>query len=104
MNHKSLRLRLNFQIALFVLSFLGFGILAFNTFSALRVNGPIYKDIVRGKDLIADILPPLAYILESYLVALQLAGENTPAKIKDLKDTLAKLKAEYNQRHDFWKT
>ena len=104
MNHKSLRLRLNFQIALFVLSFLGFGILAFNTLSALRVNGPIYKDIVRGKDLIADILPPPAYILESYLVALQLAGENSPAKINDLKETLAKLKAEYNQRHDFWKT
>jgi methyl-accepting chemotaxis protein len=68
------------------------------------VNGPIYKDIVRGKDLIADILPPPAYILESYLVALQLAGENSPEKIKDLKETLARLKSEYLQRHDFWNT
>jgi len=104
MNQKSLRLRLYFQIGLFILSFAIFGILAFNTLSVLRVNGPMYKDIVRGKDLIADILPPPAYILESYLVALQLAGENSPEKIKDLKATLARLKAEYMQRHDFWKT
>jgi methyl-accepting chemotaxis protein len=104
MNHQSLRIRLNVQIALFVLSFIGFGFLAFNTLSVLRVNGPIYKDIVRGKDVIADILPPPAYIIESYLVALQLAGETSPAKIKDLKDTLDRLKAEYVQRHDFWNT
>lgn len=104
MNHQSLRIRLNVQIALFVLSFIGFGFLAFNTLSVLRVNGPIYKDIVQGKDVIADILPPPAYIIESYLVALQLAGETSPAKIKDLKDTLDRLKAEYVQRHDFWNT
>ena len=104
MKQKSLRLRLYFQIGLFILSFALFGILAFDTLSVLRVNGPIYKDIVRGKDLIADILPPPAYILESYLVALQLAGENSPEKIKDLKGTLTRLKTEYLQRHDFWKT
>ena len=104
MNHQSLRIRLNVQIALFVLSFIGFGFLAFNTLSVLRINGPIYKDIVQGKDVIADILPPPAYIIESYLVALQLAGETSPEKIKALKDTLDRLKAEYVQRHDFWNT
>jgi methyl-accepting chemotaxis protein len=104
MNQKSLRLRLYFQIGLFILSFTAFGILAFNTLSVLSVNGPMYKDIVRGKDLVADILPPPAYILESYLVALQLAGENSPDKIKSLKETMARLETEYLQRHDFWKT
>jgi methyl-accepting chemotaxis protein len=104
MNQNSLRLRLYFQIGLFILSFAMFGILAFNTLSVLRVNGPIYKDIVRGKDLIADILPPPAYILESYLVSLQLAGESSPQKIKEQKETLVRLKTEYLQRHDFWKT
>jgi len=68
MNHQSLRIRLNVQIALFVLSFIGFGFLAFNTLSVLRINGPIYKDIVQGKDVIADILPTPAYIIESYLL------------------------------------
>ncbi|MDM7981876.1 MAG: hypothetical protein QUV71_16195 [Rhizobium sp.] len=28
------------------------------TLQTLKVNGPIYKEIVDGKDLIADILPP----------------------------------------------
>ena len=40
----------------------------------VRVNGPLYHDIVTDKDLIADILPPPQYIIESYLVALQIAN------------------------------
>lgn len=31
----------------------------------IKVNGPVYRDIIRGKDLIADILPPPEYIIES---------------------------------------
>lgn len=30
----------------------------------IKVNGPVYVDIIRGKDLIADILPPPEYIIE----------------------------------------
>jgi methyl-accepting chemotaxis protein len=33
------------------------------------VNGPVYQEIVYGKDLIADILPPPLYIVESYMLA-----------------------------------
>ena len=33
----------------------------------LKVNGPIYRQIVLGKDLIADILPPPEYVIEAYL-------------------------------------
>ncbi len=35
--------------------------------SQLKVNGPIYRQIVLGKDLIADILPPPEYVIEAYL-------------------------------------
>jgi hypothetical protein len=48
-------------------------------FSISKVNGPIYRQIIQGKDLIADILPPPEYIIESYLVALQ-AQDQTPGK------------------------
>ncbi|MPZ39062.1 MAG: hypothetical protein GEU95_13550 [Rhizobiales bacterium] len=33
------------------------------------VGGPTYTKIIQGKDLVADILPPPAYIIESYLEA-----------------------------------
>ena len=35
----------------------------------LKVGGPLYTDIKLGNDLIADILPPPAYVIESYLEA-----------------------------------
>lgn len=38
----------------------------------MDVSGVYYQKIVHMKDVIADILPPPAYIIESYLVALQM--------------------------------
>ncbi len=68
----------------------------------IKVNGPIYQDIVRGKDLIADILPPPEYIIESYLVVLQANVERDAAKIASLQERLKKLHGEYDDRHAFW--
>ncbi len=45
---------------------------SFRALSKINVNGPRYQRIVQGKDLVAVILPPSGYIIESYLVALQL--------------------------------
>ena len=33
----------------------------------LSVGGPVYEQIVLGKDLVADILPPPEYVIEAYL-------------------------------------
>ena len=44
----------------------------------IKVSGPVYHDIVRDKDLIADILPPPEYIIESYLTAHELARSHEP--------------------------
>ncbi|GEM_PF-5573371 len=35
----------------------------------------MYNEIVLGKDIVADILPPPEYIVETYLTALQLLKE-----------------------------
>ena len=37
--------------------------------------GPITTALFRPKNLIADILPPPNYIIESYMLALQMANE-----------------------------
>jgi len=51
-------------------SFIIFFGAAILTLNKLKVNRPVYQNIIQGKDLIADILPPPEYIIESYLVAL----------------------------------
>ncbi|MCY0146750.1 hypothetical protein OEG84_03210 [Hoeflea sp. G2-23] len=35
----------------------------------LKVTGPVYTEIVDNKDLLADILPPPLYVVESYMLA-----------------------------------
>lgn len=66
----------------------------------LKVGGPLYQRIVLGKDLIADILPPPEYIVESYLEAT--LALNDPASAKERGERLAKLHKEYDDRHAFW--
>ena len=68
----------------------------------IKVNGPIYQDIVRGKDLIADILPPPEYIIESYLVILQALKEKDAANLPAFQERFKKLHADYVDRHNHW--
>ncbi len=75
---------------------------SFWALSQLKVNGPLYQRIVQGKDLVADILPPPEYIIESYLVALEIRDVNAPDKRDKEIARLAALRKDYDDRHAFW--
>lgn len=94
--------KLTLLICLFVCAFLFFSLYAYLTIEEVKIDGPLYKRIIQGKDLIADILPPPQYILESYLVVLQMIDEKDPANLKALIDRGAELEREYMERHSFW--
>ena len=98
----SVKGKLVLLLGVFVFGFAAFGVVSFKLTKELQVNGPVYLKIVAGKDLIADILPPPEYILESYLVVRQLAQENDRNKIDELADRLKQLKADFDTRHDYW--
>ncbi len=51
----------------FLGGFLSFGALTYTTIQTIRVGGPKYTAIVTDKDLLADAMPPLLYVVESYL-------------------------------------
>ncbi|MBF0462383.1 MAG: methyl-accepting chemotaxis protein [Magnetococcales bacterium] len=92
---------------------LGFGVVlgflllvsaaAFLTIEQYRINGPSYKNIMQGKDLLADILPPPLYILESWQVVLEMSYEAAPEAITKSYEKLVSLRKEYDARRDFWK-
>jgi methyl-accepting chemotaxis protein len=67
-----------------------------------KINGPVYERIIADKDLVADILPPPAYVIESYLVASRGMLETNPAQLKALSEKLPELKTQYLDRHKFW--
>ncbi|WP_369803277.1 methyl-accepting chemotaxis protein [Pseudorhodoferax sp. Leaf267] len=89
-------------IGIFALGFIVSGAWAFKTLDTLKVNGPIYERIVQGKDLIADVLPPPEYIIESYLVALQLARTADGAQQGALAGRMRALQADFDARNAFW--
>ena len=75
---------------------------AFSVIHRVKVTGPIYQQIVQGKDLVADILPPPEYVIESYLVVLQAERETDKAKLPQHLDRFKKLKGDYDERHAYW--
>jgi methyl-accepting chemotaxis protein len=73
------------------------------TLSRVQVGGPVYGEVVAKKDLIADILPPPLYIIESYLTVMRIEEErDNPAVVRALMGRMTKLQEEYAARHEHW--
>src|SRR5471032_2539025 len=89
-------------IGVITLGFIVYGGWSFKTLNELKINGPLYQRIVQGKDLVADILPPPEYIIESYLVSFQLLASDDKAAQDKLIARFKALKTDYDKRHAFW--
>ena len=101
-SHVTIRTRLAIMSAVVVVGFAGFAILTYGTLNKVKVNGPLYSQIVCGKDLVADILPPPEYIIEAYLTALEELGETDSHALASLIAHGQALKKDYDERHEFW--
>ena len=95
--------RLSLFVAVFLILFAGFAVVAWRTLDQVRVKGPLYDEIILGNDLIADILPPPQYIIESYLLTLQLVEEKDAAERTRLIERGNELRIEYENRQEHWK-
>jgi methyl-accepting chemotaxis protein len=78
------------------------GVVAVIGIKQIKIGGTTYKEIINGKDLIADILPPPAYIIESYLIVLELKNENNINTINQLIEKGKLLRNDFETRHKFW--
>ncbi|MDR3369128.1 methyl-accepting chemotaxis protein [Rhodoferax sp.] len=100
------RMKLSHRFALLIAfgasGFALYGVWSFKTLNELKINSPLYQHIVQGKDLVADILPPPEYIIESYLVSLQLLEASDASELAQLAQRLKALKSDYDTRHEFW--
>ncbi len=85
-----------------VLGYCVLGVLIARTIGEIKVNGRLYADIIQQKDIIADILPPPEYIVESYLTTFELASPMREADIDSLVSKLNALMADYEARQVYW--
>ncbi|MBP6030741.1 MAG: HAMP domain-containing protein [Sphingobium sp.] len=67
----------------------------------IRMGGPIQTNTQHASDLIADILPPPAYVIEAYLEASLLARDPSSYSLRSQR--LQKLRSDYDARHAYWR-
>jgi methyl-accepting chemotaxis protein WspA len=98
----SLTTKLFVLVAISLIGFAAFALVTWRTLDRVQVNGPVYHRIVTAKDIVADVLPPPKYIIESYLIVLQLTEETNSEEIARLKARQETLRTEYNTRQEIW--
>jgi len=76
---------------------------AWQTINEVRIGGPLYEEVSNSKDLVADVLPPPLYVIESYLEAKALAAEPRPEAAGKARRDLETLRQAYNARMDYWR-
>ncbi len=78
-----------------------FSFAVYDTVTTIQIHGPLYVEIVQGKDIIADVLPPPLYIIESYLVTLELLAA-APQHHDALIRRFHQLRDDYVARQAHW--
>ena len=101
-NANALSRRLKMAAAISVLSLIVLAVAAVELLDHVRIGSDRYGEVIDGKDLIADILPPPEYILESYLTVYQFAADHDAKKIAQLKERFVQLHKDYEVRHTYW--
>lgn len=98
----SIRTQTGLVLLALVVGFLIFGAWTWRSIDQAKVGGDSYHRIVLAKDLVADVLPPPEYIIESYLTVMLLAEPSHANERDALIARLAALRQEYDSRHEFW--
>ena len=70
------------------------------TLKELKVGGPVFSQIVDGKDLVADILPPPLFLVEAYGMASE-ATLHEELLADNLRQIREQRKA-YDERRSYW--
>src|SRR5207302_215550 len=74
---------------IFVFGFTIFGAFSYATLNTVKINGPYYRTIADGKDLVADILPPPEYIIEVAKMANAQTSAQEPSTAQLLRSRTA---------------
>ncbi len=104
---QSLSIRAKFHLVVATLALASAGGFAAAKFALDRtlVNGEIYNEIITGKDLVAEVLPPPKYIVEPYLTAyriMEAADAGDAARMRAEIDRLEAGRAAFNDSQRRW--
>jgi methyl-accepting chemotaxis protein len=101
-SHWSFTAKMAASIAALAMIFAVFAVSSTLTRQKVQVGGPYYARIILGKDLVADILPPPAYIIEAYLLTYQIANSVDQKEREALLARWAETEKEFQTRQKVW--
>jgi methyl-accepting chemotaxis protein len=102
LNHLSVKWKLLLLAGPFVVGLIAMFGTIYVALEEVKVGGPLYADIAQTKDLLADVLPPPQYLVESYLTALEMLQEPDRSTMDALIARSKRLEDEYESRHAYW--
>ena len=70
---------------------------------SVKIGSKTYQEVVNSKDLLADILPPPAYIIEARLITYELLHAKTSEQKEQLFTKLIQLEKDLHTRDTYWK-
>ena len=89
-------------LGIFLLGYVLLIVIGDRTLDRVMVNGEIYNRVVGDKDVIADILPPPKFIVESFLYTHRIAAEEDQMTRSMFLDELDDAIKAYEERHAYY--
>lgn len=102
LNNIRVSMKLSLLVGVPIIGLAFYAFTSFDTVNQVKVRGPLYDEVITGKDLIADILPPPAYIVETHMYALELAHADSRTEVESIAQRIRQLQTDYNTRIDHW--
>ncbi|MDP3599296.1 MAG: PAS domain S-box protein, partial [Nitrospirota bacterium] len=98
----SFKHRLGLLVGTAIIATGGFTLAVYDTVTTVQIHGPLYAQIVQSKDLTTDALPPPLYIVDSYLVTLELLSA-PPSKREALVGRFKQLEQAFIVKQTEWR-
>jgi methyl-accepting chemotaxis protein len=70
----------------------------------VAIGSDYYDGILLANELIADVLPPPEYVIESYAYALRYEVTNDDVEREEIISTMKALQTTYNERNVYWQS
>jgi methyl-accepting chemotaxis protein len=102
MKNLKIAVKMLFIVIIGIAAMLTVGLLSAELSKSAEIGGETYDNIILANELTADILPPPAYIIESYAYALELYYTEDPALEKTAEAAVKTLRDSYNERNSYW--
>jgi methyl-accepting chemotaxis protein len=104
----TIRIRLMILVAIFAAGLIAATIASRSAMNSVKINGALYTEIIENKDLLADVLPPPAYIIDTHAAVLILSSldpkaPDTGARRLLAIEDIARGKSDFESRISHWK-